>query len=56
MTEHDHSPIDEATVCEECSPWDPLEAQRTPEDPPLDVLTTGTIFFDLIFTGLPQAA
>ena len=54
MTEHDHSPIDEATVCEECSPWDPLEAQRTPEDPPLDVLTTGTIFFDLIFTGLPR--
>ncbi|HSO69897.1 MAG TPA: PfkB family carbohydrate kinase [Arachnia sp.] len=54
MTEHDHRPSDEATVCEECSPWDPLEAQRTPEDPPLDVLTTGTIFFDIIFTGLPR--
>ncbi len=54
MTQHDHSPTDEAVVCEECSPWDPLEAQRSPDDPPLDVLTTGTIFFDIIFTGLPR--
>ena len=54
MTQHDHSPTDEAVVCEECSPWDPLEAQRSPHDPPLDVLTTGTIFFDIIFTGLPR--
>lgn len=54
MTEHDHVRGEDATVCEECSPWDPLEALRTPHDPPLDVLTTGTIFFDLIFTGLPR--
>ena len=54
MTEHDHVRGEAATVCEECSPWDPLEALRTPHDPPLDVLTTGTIFFDLIFTGLPR--
>ena len=49
MTDHDHT-HDEVPVCAECSPWDPLEAQRSAGDPPLDVLTTGTIFFDLIFT------
>ena len=55
MTQHDHSPTpDEDLVCEECSPWDPLEALRAPDDPPLDVITTGTIFFDIIFTGLPR--
>jgi len=53
MTDHDHT-HDEVPVCAECSPWDALEAQRSAGDPPLDVLTTGTIFFDLIFTGLPR--
>lgn len=53
MTDHSQA-VDEALVCEECSPWDPLEALRGPAAPPLDVLTTGTIFFDIIFTGLPR--
>ncbi len=52
MTTHSHA--DDITQCSECSPWDPLEALRGPGDPPLDVLTTGTIFFDIIFTGLPR--
>lgn len=32
--------------------WDPLEARRSPDDPPLDVLLSGTVFFDLVFTGM----
>jgi sugar/nucleoside kinase (ribokinase family) len=32
--------------------WDPLATRRAPEDPPLDVLLSGTVFFDIIFTGL----
>lgn len=32
--------------------WDPLAKMRTPSDPPLDVLTTGTVFFDIIFTEM----
>lgn len=36
------------------SGWDPLAAGRGPGDPPLDVLTTGTVFFDIIFTALPR--
>ena len=34
--------------------WDPLAAQRTPEDPPLDVLLSGTVFFDIVFTGMER--
>ena len=34
--------------------WDPLASQRTPSDPPLDVLLSGTVFFDLIFTGVDR--
>lgn len=34
--------------------WDPLAATRTAEDPPLDVLLSGTVFFDLVFTGLDR--
>lgn len=34
--------------------WDPLAGTRTSDDPPLDVLTTGTVFFDIIFTQLPR--
>jgi sugar/nucleoside kinase (ribokinase family) len=37
-----------------CSTWDPLAALRHDTDPPLDVITTGPLFFDLIFTGLPR--
>ncbi len=34
--------------------WDPLAAVRRPDDPPLDVLLSGTVFFDLVFTGLAR--
>ena len=34
--------------------WDPLAATRSPEDPPLDVLLSGTVFFDIVFTGLER--
>ena len=31
---------------------DPLAALRTPADPPFDVFLSGTVFLDIIFTGL----
>ncbi|MGX1370115.1 sugar/nucleoside kinase (ribokinase family) [Streptomyces canus] len=34
---------------------DPLAALRTPGDPPWDVYLTGTVFLDIIFTGLGSA-
>ncbi|MFC8344799.1 carbohydrate kinase family protein [Streptomyces sp. NPDC057280] len=34
---------------------DPLAALRTPDDPPWDVYLTGTVFLDIIFTGLDSA-
>ncbi|MEV0171762.1 PfkB family carbohydrate kinase [Streptomyces sp. NPDC050803] len=34
---------------------DPLAALRTPLDPPVDVYLTGTVFLDIIFTGLDSA-
>ncbi|WP_410538594.1 carbohydrate kinase family protein [Streptomyces sp. KL2] len=34
---------------------DPLAALRTPDDPPCDVYLTGTVFLDIIFTGLDSA-
>ncbi|MFG2605698.1 carbohydrate kinase family protein [Streptomyces sp. NPDC048514] len=34
---------------------DPLGALRTPGDPPWDVYLTGTVFLDIIFTGLDSA-
>lgn len=33
-------------------PLDPLAGQRTADDPEFDVFLTGTVFFDIIFTGL----
>lgn len=48
--EHEHV----EPVCADCWAWDPLASQRRDTDPPLDVLLTGTVFFDLIFTGLPK--
>lgn len=50
MTTHEHL----EPICSRCWDWDPLESIRTDDDPPLDVLTTGPLFFDLIFTGLPR--
>ena len=34
---------------------DPLTGLRAPEDPPIDVYLTGTVFLDIIFTGLDSA-
>ncbi|MER7477243.1 PfkB family carbohydrate kinase [Streptomyces sp. NPDC126510] len=34
---------------------DPLAPLRTPDDPPWDVYLTGTVFLDIIFTGLDSA-
>lgn len=34
---------------------DPLAALRTPKDPAIDVYLTGTVFLDIIFTGLDSA-
>ncbi|MGY5765044.1 carbohydrate kinase family protein [Brachybacterium sp. DNPG3] len=34
--------------------WDPLAALRRADDPPLDVLLSGTVFFDIVFTGLER--
>ncbi|MGP3923125.1 PfkB family carbohydrate kinase, partial [Streptomyces sp. 8N616] len=34
---------------------DPLAPLRTPADPPVDVYLTGTVFLDIIFTGLDSA-
>ncbi|WP_443072761.1 carbohydrate kinase family protein [Streptomyces sp. WMMC897] len=34
---------------------DPLAAVRTPQDPACDVYLTGTVFLDIIFTGLDSA-
>lgn len=36
------------------SPHDPLADLRAPEDPPLDVLIAGTVFLDIIFTGVQE--
>lgn len=37
-----------------CQDWDPLSAQRSDDDPPLDVLLSGTVFFDIVFTGMER--
>lgn len=37
------------------SRFDPLTALRTPQDPPWDVYLTGTVFLDIVFTGLDSA-
>lgn len=34
------------------TPHDPLASLRTPDDPPFDVFLSGTVFLDIIFTGL----
>ncbi|MET9252584.1 PfkB family carbohydrate kinase [Streptomyces sp. NPDC003717] len=34
---------------------DPLAARRAPGDPPWDVYLTGTVFLDVVFTGLDSA-
>ncbi|AQP43950.1 carbohydrate kinase family protein [Tessaracoccus flavus] len=51
---NDHDHADDGGICEFCWAWDPLADTRREGDPPLDVLTTGPLFFDIIFTGLPR--
>lgn len=34
--------------------YDPLAAQRSPESPEFDVFVYGTVFLDIVFTGLPS--
>ncbi|MEO8828401.1 PfkB family carbohydrate kinase [Lapillicoccus sp.] len=34
--------------------YDPIAARRAPGDPPFDVLLAGTVFLDIVFTGLPE--
>ncbi len=50
MSDHEHDEV----RCPTCWRWDPLADLRQEGDPPLDVLTTGTVFFDIIFAGLPR--
>jgi sugar/nucleoside kinase (ribokinase family) len=35
--------------------WDPLGDLRGPESPAVDVFMSGTVFLDIVFTGLPTA-
>ena len=35
--------------------WDPLAELRGPESPTIDVFMSGTVFLDIVFTGLPTA-
>lgn len=44
----------EPTPSAPCGDWDPLAEHRSPKDPPLDVLLSGTVFFDIVFTGLDR--
>ncbi|GGT07959.1 sugar kinase [Streptomyces chromofuscus] len=46
-------PIREGRYCH--AHVDPLAALRGPADPPWDVYLTGTVFLDIIFTGLDSA-
>lgn len=50
MTQPTHS----EEFCERCWSFDPLAATRGDDDLPLDVITSGTIFFDIIFAGLAR--
>ncbi|EPD59693.1 carbohydrate kinase family protein [Streptomyces sp. HGB0020] len=47
------SPITEGPQCQ--AEVDPLAVLRAPDDPPWDVYLTGTVFLDIIFTGLDSA-
>lgn len=50
MIDHRH----DEDFCLSCWRWDPLAATRSDGDPHLDVVTSGMVFFDIIFTGLPR--
>ncbi|KUN92217.1 carbohydrate kinase family protein [Streptomyces caeruleatus] len=50
-----HGPSTRAAKPYRRSQVDPLAGLRTPADPPWDVYLTGTVFLDIIFTGLDSA-
>lgn len=50
-----HGPSTRAGKPYRRSQVDPLAGLRTPADPPWDVYLTGTVFLDIIFTGLDSA-
>lgn len=54
MTEKDPRTTDASAQLAPDGDWDPLAALRSPHDPPLDVLLSGTVFFDIVFTGLER--
>lgn len=54
MTEKDPRTTDASAQLAPDGDWDPLAAMRSPHDPPLDVLLSGTVFFDIVFTGLER--
>jgi len=47
------SPVTSGPQCQ--AEVDPLAAVRAPDDPPWDVYLTGTVFLDIVFTGLETA-
>ncbi|MGW3286809.1 carbohydrate kinase family protein [Streptomyces sp. NPDC001002] len=47
------SPVVSGPQCQ--AEVDPLAAVRAPDDPPWDVYLTGTVFLDIVFTGLETA-
>ncbi|MFF3731594.1 carbohydrate kinase family protein [Streptomyces sp. NPDC002476] len=52
------APLDEAARRDGTAPSDgvdPLDGLRAPHDPDCDVFLTGTVFLDIIFTGLDSA-
>ncbi|MEU9991965.1 carbohydrate kinase family protein [Streptomyces sp. NPDC007971] len=53
MAGEDPEHLTQAARCQ--AQVDPLAALRTPGDPPWDVYLTGTVFLDIIFTGLDSA-
>lgn len=46
-------PAENPRVAPVCA-FDPLGAIRTPDDPPVDVLLTGMVFLDIIFSGISR--
>ncbi|CAM4056503.1 carbohydrate kinase family protein [Helcobacillus massiliensis] len=40
--------------CDTCWNWDPLASTRSADDRPLDVILSGTVFYDLVFSGLSR--
>lgn len=51
-----HAELDDhgEDFCASCWAWDPLARVRCDDDPPLDVLVSGPVFFDIVFTGLQR--